>query len=223
MLDYIWIKGDIPILNQLPNNFKSAAILLHPFVQMPLGWTQLQRKDSSEHIYPDAEEILTEGKPVLWEKVMHDYNFNSLKDIELALRTSIGAFRKEYARKDLVQKLSLKPDLYFPYEDFISVLLIEDMLKVLSSKGSNSIYFSDPIYGKSGVLNINETSALDIYEITSSELIITDEYNDFAFMSIFDSFNTLFIAKDENIEDVVKLMNWEAIICNHETKIDWYM
>ncbi|GMB75753.1 hypothetical protein BCER1_21540 [Bacillus cereus] len=38
MLDYIWLDDKSPILEQLPRNFKSAAILLHPFIQMPLEW-----------------------------------------------------------------------------------------------------------------------------------------------------------------------------------------
>ena len=43
MLDYIWLDDKSPILSQLPNNFKSAAILLHPFIQMPFGWGKNKR------------------------------------------------------------------------------------------------------------------------------------------------------------------------------------
>jgi hypothetical protein len=38
MSDYIWYDEKSPILSQLPKNFKSAAILLHPLIQMPLRW-----------------------------------------------------------------------------------------------------------------------------------------------------------------------------------------
>ncbi|WP_204266995.1 DUF2711 family protein [Citrobacter youngae] len=32
--------------------------VLHPFVQMPLGWENSVRKRPYEHIYPSAEEII---------------------------------------------------------------------------------------------------------------------------------------------------------------------
>lgn len=212
----------IPILSQLPNNFKSAAILLHPFVEMPLGWEQLRRQSPYEHIYPSDEDILKHGKPVSWEIVVHDNSFKNIKELAIALISSIGAFRKEYARTDLVEKLNLKTDIYYPSEDSISVFLIGDLLKVLSSNGANSLFFSEPILDKSGALRINDTTTLEISEITDSELILSDENINFAFMSIYDSFITLFIAKDKNINDIVQSMNWEAIICDDETKIDWY-
>ena len=45
LLDYILLDDKSPILAQLPSTFKSAAILLHPFVQMPLGWEKSMRKN----------------------------------------------------------------------------------------------------------------------------------------------------------------------------------
>jgi len=55
LLDYIWIDGDLPILSQLPNDFNSAAILFHPFIQMPSGWEKSKRANPYQHIYPNDE------------------------------------------------------------------------------------------------------------------------------------------------------------------------
>lgn len=41
-------------------------------------------------------------------------------------------------------------------------------------------------------------------------------------MSIYDSFTTLLLAKEENIEYIVHSMKVEAIICDKKTMIDWY-
>lgn len=65
LLDYIWLDDNSTILEQLPSNFKSAAILLHPFVQMPSGWEKSVRNRHYQHIYPSAEEIIHDGKCVL--------------------------------------------------------------------------------------------------------------------------------------------------------------
>ncbi|PWA11188.1 DUF2711 domain-containing protein [Pueribacillus theae] len=225
MLDYIWIDDKSPILNQLPDNFKSAAILLHPFVQMPSGWEKKKRKNPYQHIYPSDEETFNLGKSVSWWEVMSCSGLKSYKELAVALLTSIGAFRKEYERKDLADKLnsSLKPTLFYPTEDSISVFMINSILKVLASKGASEFYFSDPIFDNSGLLNINETTPLEICALSSSELILTDENVDFAFMSLYDSFTTLFFAKDKNIEYIVQSMNWEAVICDEQTFINWYL
>ncbi|WP_255286066.1 DUF2711 family protein [Priestia megaterium] len=57
LLDYIWIDGDLPILSQLPNDFNSAAILFHPFIQMPFGWDKSKRENPYQHIYPSLISI----------------------------------------------------------------------------------------------------------------------------------------------------------------------
>ena len=46
---------------------------------------------------------------------------------------------------------------------------------------------------------------------------------DFAFMSLYDSFITLLFTKNKDINNIVQAMNWEAVICSKETKIDWYL
>jgi Protein of unknown function (DUF2711) len=43
LLDYIRLDTKCTILSQIPDNFSSAAILLHPFVEMPSGWTQRKK------------------------------------------------------------------------------------------------------------------------------------------------------------------------------------
>jgi hypothetical protein len=42
-------------------------------------------------------------------------------------------------------------------------------------------------------------------------------------MSLYDSFTTLLFAKDENIEHIVQSMDWEAVLCDEQTFINWYL
>ncbi|PES87123.1 hypothetical protein CN504_05875 [Bacillus anthracis] len=224
MLDYILLDDKSPILAQLPSTFKSAAMLLHPFVQMPLGWEKSMRKKPYEHIYPSAEEIIHNGKSVSWKEMMPYSGLHSYAELAMAMLTSIGAFTEEYKREDLAEKLhsNLKEDLYYPTEDYTSIFLLHKLLKLLGSKGAKNLYFSEPILDTSGLLEINNTTPLDIWDISNNELIITGEDNEYAFMSIFDSFTTLLLAKEENIEYIVHSMNVKAVICDKKTMIDWY-
>ncbi|RDW14949.1 DUF2711 family protein [Oceanobacillus chungangensis] len=224
MLDYIWLDDKSPIVKQIPRNFKSAAILLHPFIQMPLRWEQNKRKNEYEHIYPTDEEILLSGKPVSWETMIHQSGLENLEELAIALKTSTGALRGKYAREDLAEELnsSIKSDLYYPYEDFPTVFLITDLLDVLSSKGATQLSYSDPLLDKSGVLEIKNINPLEAGELSLNELMITDENMDFAFMNVFDSFITIIMLKDDNINDIVKSKNWEAIVCDKNTYVNWY-
>jgi len=225
MLNYLWLDDKSPILNQIPNSFKSAVILLHPFIQMPEGWTEIQKgKNPYKHIYPSDEEMLNLAHPVSWGTILQKSGLVSLEELAIALKTSIGALKRKYSRDDLAEKLnsSLNADLYYPPEDYTPVFLIKDLLKVLSSKGAVTLYFSEPIGDTSGSLQINNITPLDICKLSGPELIMTDENMDYAFMSVYDSFITLFLAKDENLQEIVELMNWETIICDNQTYISWY-
>ena len=224
MLNYIWLDDKSSIINQLPRKFKSAAILLHPFIQMPLGWEQNKRKNEFEHIYPTDAEILLSGKPVSWETIVHQSGLRNIEELAIALKTSIGALRKEYAREDLADKLnsSIKSDLYYPNEDFPTVFLVNDLLTVLSSKGAKSFSFSDPIQDKSGNVDFKNLDPSKVSELAQNEVIIADEHLDYAFMNVFDSFITIIMAKDFSINDIVKSMKWKALECNKNTNINWY-
>jgi hypothetical protein len=145
-MNYIWFNYEAPILEQLPHPFTEAAILLNPFIQMPLGWTDVKRNEY-DHVYPELKESLQLGRPKPWKEVMHDTGIQSYQELAVALKTSISAFKKEFARPDLAALLNnnLSKDLYYPREDKISEFLISDILDVLGSNGADTFLYSDPI------------------------------------------------------------------------------
>lgn len=215
MLDYIRLDEDLPILSQLPNDFNSAAILFHPFIQMPTGWEKSKRKNPYQHIYPNDEEMLKLGKPILWKEVMAKSNLRSYKELSIALQYLTGVPSDEY--KKLASYVKSNPDFYYPEEDRTSLFILNSLVKILCSKGANTLYFSEPIHDTNGSFKVNDMSSLEIANLSPNESIITDENMDFAFMRIYDSFITLLLAKDTNIEDTIKSLNLEAFICDKET------
>lgn len=219
-MDYIRLDWDLPILPQLPNGFKYAAILFHPFIQMPYGWEKTKRENPYQHIYPSDEEMINLGEPISWIEVMSKSGLKSYKELSLALQTSTGALGYKYEREDLANLLNSYletiPDLYYPDSDCTSLFIIDSLLKVLCSKGANTLYFSEPIHDTNGSFKVIDISPLEIANLSPNESIITDENMDFAFMGIYDSFITLLLAKDTNIEDIIKSHNLEALICDKE-------
>lgn len=225
MLDYISLSDKTPILDQVPKEFKAAVILTNPFIQMPQGWTRNKRTNPYEHIYPKHNEIINLAKPVRWNKILESTDLNTFEEVALALMTSISALNKDYARSDLADKLNLNfpEDLYYPNEDKISEFLTVDLIKFYQSKGVNRIHYSDPVFDKSGYLQINEITPFDLCEMYSNEVIITDENMSYAFMSVYDSFITLFLTRTKNPMDMVQSRGWEAIVCKNDTNINWFL
>ena len=130
-MDYIRLDGELPILPQLPNGFKSAAILFHPFIQMPNGWGKSKRENPYQNIYPSDEEVIGLSKPISWKEVISKSNLKSYKELSLALQTSTGALRYKYKREDLANLfnsyLEITSDLYYPDSDCTSLFIIESI------------------------------------------------------------------------------------------------
>lgn len=222
MLDYIRLNEEEPILPQVSMYFQSAAFLLHPFVQMPKGWEQKKRKRPFQHIYPSDEEIFKLAKPVSWKEICRISGLQSYKEVALAL--AYNALRRKYKRDDLSNKLdiALNSDLYWPMEDTYSIFHIKSIFSLLGSRGSGTFFYSEPLEGKKGQLPIG-INPIEISNLSSAELIITEKNTDFAFMTLYDQYTTLFFAKEPNISHIIEKMKWEAVICDNDTSKYWYL
>ncbi|RDI48020.1 DUF2711 family protein [Falsibacillus pallidus] len=219
MLQYKWLNGSVPILEQLPAGFSHAALLLHPFIQLPKGYA----KNRQSKKFLSDEEIIQSGTPVKWEKIMQ-WSGLDLDELGIALQTGINALNRDYAREDLYLKVNaiMTDDLYYPNEDVISALLFQKIMTILQSKGARYITYDDPIGIKNGRIDLEGFSPSDLSRIALREVIIADENLEFAFMSRLDSLYTLFVTKEDNICQIVDSMDMEAIICTDETYVDWY-
>jgi hypothetical protein len=136
---------------------------------------------------------------------MLDTGIQSFEELAIALKTSISAFKPEFARPDLAALLNknLPEDLYYPREDNISEFFISDILDILGSNGAESVIYSDPIFDQSGQLQIKNVTELQICGLAPAELIITDERMDYAFLSVYVSFITLFLSRHKKLEEII--------------------
>lgn len=225
MLDYIWIDDETSILNQVKGQYKYALIITNPFIQMPQGWYNNKKNSGLEYTYPTNEEIIEYGKPVLWSQILKLTELEDLRSLALAMKTYISALNKFYARSDLMEKLKLglQEDVYLPNEDKISQFLIPTIIEVFKSRGITKIQYSEPIFDTSGEILVDDITIQNFYEMAPSEIIVTDETNDTAFLSVYDSFITLMFTNDINTKETILSAGWEAIECNEDTMINWYL
>ncbi|WP_324659503.1 DUF2711 family protein [Bacillus velezensis] len=222
MLETLHFEEGVPILRQLPKPFTSAAFLLHPFVRMPDGWEEQKRKRPYEHMYPSDEEIIAMGSPVSWQTVMTVCGLRSEKETALALMSAVMALRDEYALPESARLFNrLHPDLYLPSDDVTSPFLIPGLLDVFRSKDIERCTFYEPIEAE-GLFSLNQTAASDVCGLLRADMIIADEKRRAAFMSIYNSFTTLFLMEEQDMPSVIRAMSWEAVICSDTACINWY-
>ncbi len=223
MMKYIWLNDKSSILNQVSKYFNSAAIIFNPFIKMPEGWDSENIGEDGHYRYPEIEEISEYGKAVPWSELREIYGFKDNKELLIGLKSSILALNKEYNRDDLRDKILYIEDMFQIGEDDISELYMEEFLKILVSKGAEYLYYSAPIKMEDGRICTKNIKAEDIFNITYGEIIIVDENMEFGFMSLFDSFITLFFTNTNDIEKIMNENNWEGIICDDNTNILWYL
>ncbi|WP_439390583.1 DUF2711 family protein [Bacillus velezensis] len=222
MLETLHFEEGVPILRQLPKPFTSAAFLLHPFVRMPDGWEEQKRTRPYEHMYPSDEEIIAMGRPTSWQSVMTVCGLRSEKETALALMTAATALRDEYEHPESARLFNrLHPDLYLPSDDVTSPFLIPGLLDVFRSKGIKRCTYYEPVEEK-GIISLNQTAASDVCGLLRADMIIADEKRRAAFMSLYDSFTTLFLMEDQDMPSVIRAMSWEAVICSDTACINWY-
>lgn len=226
MLNYIWLDDTKPILTQVKDKFRFAYIITNPLILMSDDWIKKHGDDETGLPYPSGKEVIKYGKPMLWSEVIKVTGLNDFESLALAMKTYISALNKDFARNDLMEifKNELPDDVYLPNEDKISPFIIPTIIDVLRSSGTtNKLQYSDPIFDVAGELSLDSTSILDIYELAPSEVILTDEANRVAFMSVYDSFITLMLSNDPDAIDIVINSGWEVIECTSSTRINWYL
>ena len=184
---------------------------------MPDGWEKKKRERSFQHIYPSDEEILNIGKPVSWNQISQQSDL-TLQEVGIAIHDHRNK------RPDLTNQLlaCFDSDFYYPMEDKFSVFLLNDILKVLGSNGADFIFYSEPLEGEKVRLKIEEIKSEEVSDFSSSEIMLIDENLEFAFISEYDAYTTIFLTKDDNIDEIIRRMNWEAIICDNKTTPIWF-
>lgn len=217
MLEYIRLDDDSPILSQISDHFESAAFLLHPFVLMPDGWENEKRERPFQHVYPSDEEILNIGRPVSWSQISQQSGL-TMQEVGIAIHNHRDK------RPDLTNQLHscFNSDFYYPREDKISVLLINDIVSVLRCKGARFAIYSEPLEGEKGLLKLEEIKLEEMSDLTPAEFMLTDEKIEFAFISDYDAYTTLFLTRNDDIAEIINSMNWEAIVCDNKTTLNWF-
>lgn len=212
-MNYTSLNYTEPILTQIPKTYKSAALLLHPFVQMP--------KDFGKKA--SLQEQLQYGMAITWHEIMELCDFQSLGDVLLALLTQSLAIGAPYARLDLAQKLNntLPKNILLPTHDKISPFLWSPFLKAIQRNKSSQLYWSSPILRRSITIPLNLLTADFFFNLSNQDCLLADAQQQFVWISPLDGYATVFLSYEAEIESLLQLLKIEAIVCDESTML-WF-
>lgn len=203
-----------PVIELLPEGYKSAAVIFSPFFKMPDGWNSPDAP-SDEDVYQIADRVS-------WREIQLRSNLRSISEVSKAVKNYIngGLVRELYQKKELVEKINDKfdPGMCFPYPDQFSILLIDDMLTVLGSKGAGKVLYNK--LDGDGELLLNEINLKQKLYLCSGPTLLMDEQEQFVFTCFFDEASMVFFTKEHDF-NCFKGTTFEGVYLEKETPIIW--
>ncbi|WP_430786735.1 DUF2711 family protein [Virgibacillus flavescens] len=212
----------VPLLSLIPSEYKFAADIFYPFIKMSDDFIPKKNEDTTLN-YPTNEEILNFGSCLYWEEIREMGGFDTIANVSKA---AIGEFtlcrgREIYRRPDLVKQLEdcLNENIFSPLSDEFPLLLMNNILSVLTSKGAQKIQYST-IHGEEGIYKIEDLNRETVIPLCKGPILITDIDEEFVFTCYFDDLSALFLAK-ENSRELLEKNKLEGIIFDKKTPLVW--
>jgi len=180
---------------------------------------------SSNECYPTDEEISQNGKKVTWNEIIQNTKLKDLKELNKALMTSIGAYKKKLQREDLLEILNQyteKGNIWHPQEGEFDFFTKSSIFKILKSNGINKIDVEDEFYQNQKTINLNALTQIDFCKkIDYDDYYIYDKNNSILFAISWDYF-FFFIAINEKVFSKESIeTNFEGFWADEKTNHLW--
>lgn len=210
-LNFVHCPYDGPILEAYKGRFSNVYVALHPFLK-PKSIPLVQLETTC----PTKFQIVQDCEPISWAYVVANSDFESISELDVALRCSIHGVNKRSHREDLVdllgqttEKLGIVP----PDEGNIAPHVELEVWNGLKTSGVHKAKIADE-FGYS----IEEHELEGIFEkdcIPPHGVVFNDDY-DFHIASHWDSHCTFIALKTH-----VAFPRLESFKCNESTQVYW--
>jgi hypothetical protein len=122
---------------------------------------------SSNECYPSDEEITQNGIVITWQEIINNTEFENYKELNKALMTSIGAYKKKLQREDLLEILNQyteKNKIWHPTEGTFDFFTKSSVYNILKSNGINDIEVEDEFYENKKTIDLSTLSQNEFCE-----------------------------------------------------------
>ncbi|MFN8254043.1 MAG: DUF2711 family protein [Bacteroidales bacterium] len=129
---------------------------------------------SSNDCYPSDEEILQSGKVKTWKEIIENTEFENYKELNKALMTSIGAFKEELQRDDLLEildKYTEKNNIWHPTKGMFDYFTKASIYDIIKSANITEIEVEDEFY--------ENRKIIDLTSLTKNEFCKKIDFKDY--------------------------------------------
>lgn len=208
---------DEKILAFYEGQFESVYVLLHPFLKP----TKLAIDLFNPSTWPNKHEIINGCVPVTWAEILKLSGLQSLSNIDVGLRTSIGGLSKDFANSDFAEKLNDVADehkIIHPTEGDIPPLLENRLHRAIKELGHNWLWVGDE-FGRERKLHwIDDLIEKD--EIPICGCVFTHDHS-LLVTNHWDSHCSFLCASKALVEKILAIDDFEGFYCTPKTEVYW--
>ena len=170
--------------------------------------------------WPEKHEIINGCDSISWQEILKLSGLNSLSDIDVGLRTSIGGLKKELSNEQFSKKLAELEDqnIIHPQEGDIPPLLENRLLKTIKKLGHNWLWVGDEFSTERKLHWIDDLVEND--EIPSHGCIFAHDHS-LLVTTHWDSHCSFLCSSKENIKKILSLESFEGFYCTQKTEVYW--
>lgn len=174
--------------------------------------------------YPATEEIVSKGLIITWKYIKEKASFANYSEINTALRTSIGALRSDFERKDLQKKLDAFTDqesIYNPGEGRITPLSLVQIYLCLRSLKKFELVVTDEFFENRFTINLLDVTCSEFIEKTFGYMYYFPKDRSLLFTIEWDSFFYLITGNEKLLRGLIKAFGFEGFYATDVTTHSW--
>ncbi|PKF49200.1 DUF2711 family protein [Enterovibrio nigricans] len=213
---------DQEILPYYEGQFDCVYILLHPFCKpttLDICYRFYAPRDSGSR-RPDKHEIIDGCEPVSWQEVLSLSGLESISDIDIGLRTSIGGLVSERENREFSDQLVKleKLGILLPDEGDLPPLLENRVYEAVKKLGYTWLWVGDEFGTERKLHWIGDLVKTD--EIPPHGCIFTHDHK-LLVTTHWDSHCSYLCSSREIIEQILESDPFEGFYCTSNTSVFW--
>jgi len=174
--------------------------------------------------YASDNEIIEKGFPVRWQYILENTDLNTSSEISQALRTSIGALKKEYETlqlKEILEHFTIENKIYHPIEGRITLLSLIEIYKCLTYLQKTEITMSDEFFQDVETIEISTLSISEFVLRVRGYMYLYPTDRSLLFTIEWDSFFFLMCGDRKSLDHITFKFDFEGFYTDENTMHSW--
>lgn len=209
--------SDEKILAFYEGQFEAVYVLLHPFLKPD----NLDLARFTPNNWPTKLEIIDGCSSMSWNEVLKLAGLQSISDIDVGLRTSIGGIKKKLSNEEFSNKLiALTNELNIinPSEGDLPPLLENRVFNAIKQLGYNWLWLGDEFATERKLHWIDDLVEND--ELLSHGCVFTHDHS-LLVTTHWDSHCSFLCSSKETIRKILASEEFEGFYCTPKTEVYW--